>query len=236
MKLGIMQPYFVPYIGYWQLMNAVDKYVVYDDVNFIKGGWINRNRILLNGFPFYFNIQMNGASPNKLINEVEINNNTSIVNKNLKQIETAYKKAPYYNVVRPLIEEIFAYDTNNLAKFIFNSFKVINRYLDIKTELVLSSSLNKNNELKGQDKVIAICKLLGATEYYNAIGGQELYDFATFAENKIELKFLRTENITYKQFNNEFQPNLSIIDVLMFNDKETVKKMLNSYSLISERR
>lgn len=235
MKIGIMQPYFVPYIGYWQLMNAVDKYVIYDDVNYIKGGWINRNRILLNGQPFYFNIQTNGASPNKIINEVEINNNPLVFSKCLKQIETAYKKAPYYNVVRPLIEEIFAYDTNNLAKFIFNSFKVINRYLDIKTELILSSSLNKNNALKGQDKVIAICKLLGAKEYYNAIGGRELYDYDAFLKNGIQLKFLQTNTICYKQFNNEFQANLSIIDVLMFNSRDNVIKMLTEFTLIDEK-
>ena len=83
MKLGIMQPYFVPYIGYWQLMNAVDKYVIYDDVNFIKGGWINRNRILVNGQPKYFNIPIIGASPFKLINEIGVNNDLQLINKNL---------------------------------------------------------------------------------------------------------------------------------------------------------
>ena len=234
LKLGIMQPYFVPYIGYWQLLNAVDKYVIYDDVNFIKGGWINRNRILLDGKPFYFNVQMNGASPNKLINEVQINNNPAFIKKSLKQIEMAYKKAPYYAVVSPLFEEILTYQTNNLVEFIVHSFKVINNYLGIDTELILSSSLDKDCTLRGQEKVIAICKLLGATEYYNAIGGQELYNFEDFSNNNIELKFLQTEEIVYKQFNNEFQANLSIIDVLMFNDKEKVKEMLNKYKLISK--
>ena len=101
-----MQPYFVPYIGYWQLLNAVDEYVIYDDVNFIKGGWINRNRILINGNPSYFNIPMIGASPFKLINEVEVNQNERMLRKNLKTLETAYSKAPYFNEVYSLFEKI----------------------------------------------------------------------------------------------------------------------------------
>ena len=97
MKLGIMQPYFFPYIGYWQLMHAVDSYVIYDDVNYIKGGWINRNRILVNGEVKYFNLQLSGASPNKKINEICVTGNTLVNNKNLRILEAAYKKAPYFS-------------------------------------------------------------------------------------------------------------------------------------------
>lgn len=232
-KVGIMQPYFCPYIGYFQLMNAVDKYVVYDDVNFIKGGWINRNRILLNGEPHFINIPMLGASPNKLINEVGINNQEVLVGKNLKLLEAAYKKAPYFNDVYPLLKEIFEFKTDTIEKFIFNSFKVINNYLDIKTELIMSSTLDKDNSLRAQDKVLAICKLLNATDYYNAVGGQELYSFEDFKEKDINLHFVKTQEIIYKQFNNEFQSNLSIIDVMMFNSKEEIKQLLNKYELIS---
>ena len=234
MKLGIMQPYFVPYIGYFQLMNAVDKYVIYDDVNFIKGGWINRNRILLNGQPAYFNIPMIGASSNKLINEVEVNTNKTLMEKNLKTIYSAYGKAPYYNEVYPLIEKILLNEEKDIAKFIKYSFEIICEYLDIKTEFVMSSELKKNNELKAQDKVLHICEILGATEYYNAIGGQELYDYESFSKKGIKLKFVKTDSIEYKQFDNEFQPNLSIIDVLMFNSKDEVKEMLNKFSLIEK--
>lgn len=233
-KVGIMQPYFVPYIGYFQLMNAVDKYVVYDDVNFIKGGWINRNRILLNGEPRFINIPMIGASPNKLINEVGINNEPVLVNKTLKQIESAYKKAPYFNDVYPLIKDIVEFKADTIEKYIFHSFEIINNYLDIKTELILSSSLDKNNELKGQDKVISICKMLNATDYYNAIGGQELYSFDVFEKENINLHFIKTNEITYKQFGNEFISNLSIIDVMMFNSKEEVKKLLSNFELINK--
>lgn len=232
MKLGIMQPYFLPYIGYWQLMNAVDKYVIYDDVNFIKGGWINRNRILMNGQAKMINLKMNGASPNKLINEVEVAGDVIYNKKLLKTIENCYKKAPYCADVYPIIENIVNQDDKNLARYLEFIIKQICEYLSIKTELVISSSLNKNNELRGQDKVIEICKVLGANEYYNAIGGQELYSNEEFVSHGIKLSFLKTEVEEYKQYKNEFVSNLSIIDVMMFNSIEDIKKMFNQFQLL----
>jgi len=234
MKLGIMQPYFVPYIGYWQLMNAVDEYVIYDDVNFIKGGWINRNRILINGQPKYFNIAMLGASSFKLINEVGVNNDQKLINSNLRIIEDAYKNAPYYDVIFPLIKEILLCGKEDVASYIAYSYKVICNYLDIFTKLVVSSTIQKDCSLRGQDKVLSICSILGASEYYNAIGGQELYSFSDFKDKKLKLSFLKTDEIIYPQFNNEFQSNLSIIDVMMFNSKDEVKKLLNAYTLVTE--
>ena len=229
MKLGIMQPYFLPYIGYFQLINAVDKYVIYDDVNFIKGGWINRNRILLNGNAFMINIPMQGASSFKKINEINIGKNKEKI---LLTIEQAYKKAPYFSIVFPLISNIMKYNSENLASFISNSIIQIASYLQMKTEFVLSSEIKKDNNLKAQEKVLSICELLGATKYYNAIGGQELYDKQEFALHDIDLKFLEGETFHYQQFNNEFVPNLSIVDVLMFNSVENVKKMLDIFKLI----
>lgn len=234
MKLGIMQPYFFPYIGYWQLLNVVDKYVIYDDVNFIKGGWINRNRILIDGKAVYFNIQMSGASPYKLINQIQINNNEINIKKNIKTIYMAYHKAPYFSEVYPIIEEILKLQTDNLSKYVIESIKLITKFLNIETEILISSSIKKNNELKGADKVIDICKLLKATKYYNAIGGKNLYSFDKFNKNGIELVFLKSNNICYRQFNNEFVPNLSIIDVMMFNSKEKIKTFLDEYTIIEK--
>lgn len=232
MKLGIMQPYFFPYIGYWQLMNYVDKYVIYDDVSFIKGGWINRNRILSNGQPVYFNLNIIGASSNKLINEVKVNTNEKVIEKSLKTIKGTYQKAPYFDQVYPLIESILKNKEENLPLFIKKSFEIIANYLDISTEFIISSDLSKNNSLKGQDKVMDICNILKAKTYVNAIGGQKLYSFNEFKENGIYLNFLKTNNIEYVQFNNEFVANLSIIDVLMFNSKEEAKRFLNDFELI----
>jgi hypothetical protein len=229
MKLGIMQPYFMPYLGYWQLMAAVGTYVVYDDVNYIKGGWVARNNILLNGQKHMFTITLNGASPNKLFNEITIKDDFK---KFSRLIESAYRKAPYYNDVVALLEKIYNYEDKSLGAFMLNSFQVILDYLGLKTKLILSSSLNKDNNLRGKDKVKSICRLLDADTYYNAIGGQELYEKDDFKNLGIELFFLRSELSKYNQFNNEFVEGLSMIDILMFNSPEDVNNMLNSYQLV----
>lgn len=228
MKIAIMQPYFLPYIGYFQLINAVDKYVIYDDVNFIKGGWINRNKILLNGAAFMVNIPMDGASSFKNINEINVGKNKEKI---LLTFQQAYKKAPFFNEVYQLVKDIINYNNDNLALFISNSIVEIAKYLQINTEIILSSEVNKNNELKAQEKVISICKELGATEYYNAIGGQELYSKEKFAENGLTLNFIKPKPIIYTQFKNEFIPHLSIIDLLMFNSQFEINAMLNKYEL-----
>lgn len=229
MRLGLMQPYFLPYIGYFQLINAVDKYIIYDDVQFIKGGWINRNYILLNKNKYMFNLVLEGASANKLINEIAVNGNQT---KLIKIIDSAYKKAPYYNSLSPVLDRIFNYTDLNLARFVGNGINEICLYLNIATVIVYSSEIDKNNELKGQDKVIEICKLMQADEYYNAIGGQELYDRESFSSQNIELKFIKCKPIFYKQFNGEFIPWLSMLDILMFNPKEEIKNMLDQYDIV----
>ena len=229
MKLGIMQPYFLPYIGYWQLINAVDKYVIYDDVQFIKGGWINRNNILINGQKQLFNLLLSGASPNKLINEITVQDNQT---KLIRTIELNYKKAPMYQQVFPLFLHIMEHSDKNLAKFIGNSIVEISKYLSIQTEFIYSSTLDKDNTLRAQDKVLDICKLLNAIKYINAIGGADLYSKESFANNGIQLSFLESKILPYKQLNSEFVPYLSILDILMFNSQERVKTMLDNYKLL----
>lgn len=232
MKLGIMQPYFLPYIGYWQLMNAVDTYVIYDDVNYINRGWVNRNRILIGGKPFYLNVPMRKASQNKKINEIEVDHSGPNLKKNLKTVEMAYKKAPYFSEVFPLFAAMMNSEKIILSEFLEDSIRMICSYLEIETKLMVSSSLEKNNVLKGEDKVLDLCTRLRADQYYNAIGGQKLYSYDAFQERGIELKFLQTDPIEYKQFQNEFQPNLSILDVMMFNSAAEVRRMLMEYTLI----
>lgn len=234
MKIGIMQPYFFPYIGYWQLMNRVDRYVIYDDVNYINRGWINRNRILFNGEIRYFNLPVLGASQNKLINQIAVNHDEKLLHRNMSILKQAYQKSPYYSEIQPMIEQILFSGKQNVAAFNAESFFYINRYLGIETELIFSSSLKKDNTLKGQDKILAICQELGATEYCNAIGGRDLYSYEKFKEQGIQLTFLKPNTIVYRQFENEFQPNLSIIDVMMFNRKEIIQEYLQQYTLIEE--
>lgn len=230
MKLGIMQPYFMPYIGYFQLMKAVDKYVIYNDVNYIKGGWVARNNILINGKKQLFTIKLQGASPNKHFAEIQILDDFK---KLIKTLEMNYSKAPFFQSTMGLMERIFSYPEKRLDLFIKNSFEQILFFLGIKTELILSSDIVKDNSLRGKDKVMEICKILQADTYYNAIGGKELYDKKEFEDNGISLHFLKTdENLRYKQFSNmDFVPNLSIIDVLMFNSVEEVIGMLDDYIL-----
>ncbi len=227
-----MQPYFMPYMGYWQLLAAVDRYVVYDDVNFIKQGWVNRNRILVNGKPGYINVPMLGAGSNRKINEIGVNNDMRLVRKNLRMIGNLYGKAPYYREVSALLEAVLSCGKDNLAEYLTESIKAVCGYLGIGTELVISSSLDKDCSLKGQDKVLEICRLLGADEYYNAIGGRELYSGGAFAEKGISLKFLQTDDLEYAQFGQGFVGNLSIIDVMMFNSVREIKEMLEKYTLV----
>lgn len=229
MTLAIMQPYLFPYIGYWQLIHAVDTYVIYDDVNFIKQGYINKNNILANGKSQAFTLELIGASSNKLINEVNVGNNSS---KLIKSVNQNYIKAPYFKDIFPLIEDILNQDEKNLAKFIGYSLQKISNYLNFDTKFIYSSDIEKNNELKAQDKVLEISKILNASNYINAIGGQELYSKVDFKAQNIQLNFLKTELSEYKQFKNEFIPYLSIIDILMFNSKEEVKEMLGRFELV----
>ena len=230
MTTGGNQPYFLPYIGYFQLIKAVDKFTMADNMNFIKAGWINRNRILLEGKDFLFSLPLIGASSNKLISDIYIAEDTSKV---LRITDLAYKKAPFYNDVFPLVESIFSYEDRNLAKFVGNSIKQIIRYLGINTEIVYLSEIEGlDNSLKAIDRILNICKVLGATNLFNAIGGMELYDKDIFDQHNIKLNFVKTNTIEYKQFNNGFVPNLSILDVLMFNSVEDTNKLLNQYELL----
>jgi hypothetical protein len=233
MKVAIMQPYFLPYIGYFQLINAVDVFVIYDNIEFTKKGWINRNRILVNGKDNYFTLPLKKHSDFSHVNQRKIaesysKDKTKIISK----ITELYKKAPQYNEMFPLIESIFNTNEENLFDFIFHSLKIITEYLEIKTEFIVSSSISIDHSLKSQDKVIAICKELNSTRYINPIGGTELYSEDTFNKNDLQLNFIKSNTIEYQQFDNDFIPWLSIIDVMMFNSVYDVRLMLNQYELL----
>ncbi|WP_029905962.1 WbqC family protein [Prevotella sp. 10(H)] len=232
MKLGIMQPYFLPYIGYFQLLNAVDKYVIYDNIQYTKKGWINRNRILQNGKDLMISIPLEKDSDYLDVKDRFVSAGFD-KKKLLNQIREAYRKTPYYNEVMPIIGDIINYEENNLFLYIYNSVQKVCGYLGIDTEIIISSTIDIEHSLKGQEKVLALCKELKASDYYNAIGGQELYSPEDFRRENINLHFLSTNPIEYKQFSNEFVPWLSILDVMMFNTLDEIKKMLDNYKLIS---
>lgn len=233
MKLAIMQPYIFPYIGYFQLIKAVDLFVIYDNIEYTKKGWINRNRILINSSDEFFTIPLKKDSDYLNVNERYLSDSwTKDRIKILNKLKENYKKAPFYLQTVKIIESTFFYEGDNLFDFLNNSLKEVMRYLEIRTEIIQSSKVLIDHNLKANEKVTAICNELEASIYINPIGGVELYSKEKFQEKGIKLNFLNPKHIIYKQFDNEFVPWLSMIDVLMFNSPEDINKMLDKYILI----
>lgn len=235
MKVAIMQPYLFPYIGYFQLINSVDLFVICDDVQYIKGGWINRNRILVNNHDHMFTFSLKKDSSHLNINKRYFSERIGIEKQSfLKTLKASYGKLERYDEVSCLIEEVLSGNVidQDISKIITRGLKVICNYLDIHTKILFSSEIPKNNELTREDRVIEINKQLHATHYINPIGGMELYSKGNFLKHNINLSFLKSKPIQYKQNGKEFIPWLSIIDVLMFNSRDEVKQLLDEYELL----
>jgi len=243
MKIGIMQAYFFPYIGYFQLIDASDEFILYEHVAFRKKTWITKNRILDKGrkLPIEIKIPVINKCSYKTISEIQINC-TNWKRPLLKSIYFNYKKAAYFNEVYPLIEKCIQTDTNSLHDYNSAIIKEICNYLDLKTKikskneafLKLEASLLNDKIIKEEVKslrIVEICKQQKAHTYINAAGGIELYDKAYFKKNNLSLFFINTKEYSYNQFNMEFAPHLSIIDVLMHNGKDGTKKLIKNYSL-----
>ena len=232
-SLAVMQPYFFPYLGYFQLINAANVFVIYDNVEFTKKGWFHRNRLVFNGKIDYFTINI--AKDSDFLDVVERKISSHFFEKEmpkiLRKIRQNYHKAPYFNNVYPLIEEIFQFKERNLFKFLFNSLLKIIKYLEIDTEIIISSELPVNHKLKNKWRLFEMAEYLNANEYINPLGGHDLYDKSDFKASDIDLYFLNPTLEPYQQFNKEFVPGLSIIDVLMFNSKEETRKLLDNYEL-----
>ena len=230
MKLAIMQPYLFPYLGYFQLIHAVDVFVVFDDVNYINRGWINRNNILAKGEAQLFTMELKQASQNKLINEIGVGGGNE---KLIRTIQLSYSKAPYFQQAFSIIEDILNQKEMNLAQFLDYQLRAICAYFGLSPLWKTSSQLRKDKDLREQEKILAICEELEAKHYINLPGGKDLYDQKTFEARGIELSFIQSKPITYLQFNSEFIPQLSIIDVMMFNSPDAIKdKILNSYEIV----
>lgn len=234
MKLAIMQPYLFPYIGYYQLIDAVDKFVNYDDVTYIKKGWINRNNIQSHGEKYMFSIPINDISSFRPINITEINNRLYIVwrKKFLKTLHLNYCKSPFFEEGIRIVESVLDTTGSYISSIAFESIKQVCNYLKIETKLIETSEVYNNAQLSGKDRVIDICKREEAEIYINPIGGQDLYDKYEFIQKGIKLYFLESNVINYNQMNKEFIPNLSIIDVIMYNHPHKIQEYLKEYSLI----
>jgi len=245
MKLGIMQSYFFPYIGYFQLINCVDKFIIYEHVSFRKKSWITRNRILDKGNEeaIFINVPINSASSFKNIGEIKINQGKNWSNKILNLIYFNYKKAEHFDNIYPFIEQLFSLDTDLIHDF--NAIIIIKicDLLEIDTEISFKNkeylllekdlkNLPAQNDLDIKtQRIIDICKKEKAVNYINPTGGREIYHKPDFMANQIQLNFLETNKITYEQFNSKHEPFLSIIDVLMHNGVNKTKEFLNAYTL-----
>ncbi|KHS76170.1 WbqC family protein [Pectobacterium brasiliense] len=231
-KYAVMQPYFFPYIGYFQLMAEVDVFVVYDNIKYTKKGWINRNRILLNGKDSTFSLPLKKDSDfldvkDRVLSETF--NRDDLINK----IRGAYRRAPYFKNVFPLLENIINYRDDNLFNYILYSLVSIKGYLGLTCDIKVSSSINIDHSLKSQDKVLAFGNALGAKSYSNPPGGISLYSQEAFSLHGMTLNFIQPNNIIYTQFDEPFVAWLSIIDVMMFNSSDEVLHLItNEYELI----
>lgn len=229
-----MQPYLFPYLGYYQLASAVDTFVFFDDVNYIKKGWINKNNILVNGSAFKFSVPVIGISQNKLINEVALSEFDIWSNKFLKTLSSSYKKAPYFDNAIELISEVLCKKCHNVSELAQNSVALISSYLGLETAFIKSSDLNYDRTAAGgQQKILDICKVMNAVQYINPQNGRELYNKNEFTNQGLELSFISMNDVTYSQYTDKnFVPSLSIIDVLMFNSKEQIMEHLKNYILL----
>jgi len=226
MRIAIMQPYFLPYIGYWQLIAAADAFVVYDNIKYTKKGWINRNRFLLNGKATIFTLPLRKGSDSLHVNQRQLAD-TFDREDLIRRFREAYRKAPEFQVFMPFLEDLIRFSSNNLFDYILNSIYRICEFIGIKTRVIISSTIDCDHSLKSSDRVHAICKALCADTYINPIGGTELYSKEDFKDKEIKLRFLQPALVEYPQDALGFVPGLSIIDVAMFNAGEQLRQQVS---------
>ncbi len=227
-----MQPYFFPYIGYFQLISSVDVFIIYNNVQFIKRGWINRNRIKLENKIINITLPLARDSSVLNIDQRIISETWPLSRKKIiRRIEYSYRKTKFFKNVFEIITEILNYEDQRLDKFLTHSITEINKYLGIKTKIIFSSELENNSVMhKGEKRILGLVKKSRGNVYINPIGGIDLYDKQTFTDNGIKLKFL-SSNIAESNNENNVS-NLSIIDILMNNPIEDIRQMLNDYKLL----
>lgn len=213
--IGIMQPYFLPYLGYFHLINSVDIFVIYDDIQYTKKGWINRNRLIFNGKVEYVTIPLVKDSDFLSINQRTISEDwEKEKSKLLRKIEQSYRKRQNFEQGLSLTQQILSFHDVNLFNYIDYSVKLICQYLGIRTPIVTSSSLGDFSGYRGKDKVIALCQALNGERYVNPIGGTSLYDKDEFQRVGLDLKFIKSSLQPYNQNRDIFVPGLSIIDMI----------------------
>jgi len=228
-----MQPYFLPYIGYFQLLTAVDRFVVLDDVNFINRGWINRNKISSNeGGEQWITIPLEHASQNRLISDIDILADNGWKKKMCRHVAATYCAASQTRTVGPMFDRWIAAATGNLSKFLVSCMGDAASYLGIRTEIVRASALHPRSGLRGSDRILDICRQEGATTYINPPGGRLLYEASEFRRREVELRFLEP-NLEMMELAHAGtgMPTLSILDLMMRNAPGRIQDALGSYRL-----
>ena len=227
-----MQPYLFPYLGYFHLVTAAEEFVFYDDVHYIKQGWINRNNILVGGKPLRFSVPIADASSFRPIKDVHVTGVERWFAKFAKTLAQAYGHAPCYTDVMPMISKVFTAPHTSIADLAIASIQETFAYLQLPFRYIRSSErFPQSQGMERAERLIHITRELELSGYVNAAGGKDLYDKPLFAKHGIHLSFVKSEAISYPQHGGEFVPNLSIIDVLMFNTKPAVCHLLQRFSL-----
>lgn len=236
MKLGIMQPYFFPYIGYFSLIKYVDKFILFDTPQYISHGWINRNRILnQNGEAKYITVPIQKASQNTKILDVKIDNTKKWKESILGSLTVYKRKAPYYEVIEKLVKKILTSSGNNMTELNYTALIETCYYLGIKTPIEIYSGMNVElrEEIKAPDEwALNITKELGYKVYVNLPGGQSFFDKRKYEKENIRLEFIENSLPVYIQRIGHFEKGLSIIDVMMFCDVNSISEMLDDYRII----
>ena len=228
MRIAIIQPYFLPYIGYFQILNVVDRFIILDDVNFISRGWINRNRIAINGKPSWITIPLVKPSRNKLISDTHIQSDDTWKRKMLRSIELVYSKTLNFDKGYALIQDILDTDERHLSTFLCRALRMTCEHLGVKTEIEASSSIYDKKRLSGQKRILDICLSNKATHYVNPTGGRALYKQDSFQTAGVELSFLDTDwDKLCLQSESEEGPTLSILDLIMHNEPKKLLSSLN---------
>ncbi len=231
-SVAMMQPYLFPYLGYFQLINAVDVFVLGDDLQFIKSGWVNRNTVLFNQQARLISFPVKRDSFELAINQRTLSTTFSDeADRLVNLIRVSYAKAPCFDLAMPVVEALIRHPERNLALYIEHSIRQLCAYLRIDTPIFRASALKLGVPLDKQDRVIQIARRFAASTYVNPIGGLALYDHEYFASRGVALKFFRMHALDYPQFQAPFVANLSIIDVLMFNTVDDIQALLPRYSL-----
>lgn len=231
-----MQPYFFPYVGYFSLIRQTDKWVLLDVVQYIRHGWIERNRILKPGEGWqYISVPLVKSSRDTLIREMRIRTDEDWKKRIFSQLEHYKKRSPFYQSVIELLRNCFAFETDSIVQLNHHILKIICGYLGIRYEGMIFSEMGlRISEVKHAGQwALNITEAIGGTEYINPVGGMEIFREEEFASKNIKLSFLQNELIEYSQRRGVFEPGLSIIDVLMFNSVEDTVRLIDSNRFIS---